>query len=86
MDCFDTILAYTNMHSFFKQNLKVKFSKNILEIHVYAQVASTISICSCPCQPMILSIKFASHVFCILRKLSRFLEIGNSAGKHIIYV
>ena len=46
----------------------------MIEIHVYAQIASTISICSCPCQPMILPIKFASHVFCILRKFRDFLK------------
>ena len=39
MDCFDTILAYTNMHTIFLQNLKVKFfPKNIIEIHVYAKL------------------------------------------------
>ena len=32
------------------------------------------SICSCPCQPRILPIKFASHVFCILRKFRDFLK------------
>ena len=42
---------------------------------MYSQIASTISICSCPCQPMILSIKFASHVFCILRKFRDFLKL-----------
>ena len=38
------------------------------------KIASTISICSCPCQPMILPIKFASHIFCILRKFRDFLK------------
>ena len=35
---------------------------------------TAISICACPCQPMILPIKFASHVFCILRKFRNFLK------------
>ena len=39
MDCFDTILAYTNMHIIFLQKFKVKiFQKNISEIHVYAKL------------------------------------------------
>ena len=39
MDCFDTILAFRNMHTIFQKNLKVKFfSKNIIEIHVYAKL------------------------------------------------
>ena len=39
MDCFDTMLVYTNMHTFFLQNLKSKnFPKNIIEIHVYAKL------------------------------------------------
>ena len=29
MDCFDTILAYTNMHTIFFQNLKVKIFQKI---------------------------------------------------------
>ena len=33
-----------------------------------------ISKCSCPCQPMILPIKFASHVLCILAKFRDFLK------------
>ena len=39
MGCFDTILAYTNMHTIFLQNLKVKiFQKYIIEVHVYAKL------------------------------------------------
>ena len=39
MDCFDTILAYTNMHTFFVRNFKVRiFLKYISEIHVYAKL------------------------------------------------
>ena len=39
MDCFDTILAYTNMHTFFLRDFEVKiFQKNRSEIHVYAKL------------------------------------------------
>ena len=39
MDCFDTILAYTNMHTIFLRNFKVKiFQKYISDIHVYAKL------------------------------------------------
>ena len=37
-------------------------------------MASTISICSCACQPMILSIKLVTSVLCILAKFRDFLK------------
>ena len=39
MDCFDTILAYTNMHTNFYRNFKVKiFQKYISEIHMFVKL------------------------------------------------
>ena len=35
---------------------------------------------------MILPIKFASHVLCLLTKFRDFLQTGNSEGKHMIYI
>ena len=74
MDCFDIILAYTNMHTIFYEILKLKFSKKYNRNSCVCQIASMISICSYPCQPMILPIKFTSHVFCILAKFRDFLK------------
>ena len=39
MDCFDTILAYKNMHTiFFTKSSSKNLPKNIIEIHVYAKL------------------------------------------------
>ena len=39
MVCFDTILAYTNMHTILLTKSKSKkFPKNIIEIHVYVKL------------------------------------------------
>ena len=64
MDCFDTILAYTNMQTKFLRNFK--FTRTA--------IASTISICSCACQSIILPIKLVTSVLCILAKFRDFLK------------
>ena len=39
MDCFDTILAYTNMHTIFNEILKLNlYQKYISEFHVYVKL------------------------------------------------
>ena len=74
MDCFDTILAYTNMQTNFLRNFKFKFFKKLSVTFTKRQIASTISICSCACQPMILPIKLVTSVLCILAKFRDFLK------------
>ena len=74
MDCFNTILAYTNMQIKFLRNFKFKFFKNISVKFTITSISSTISICSCACQPMILPIKLVTSVFYILAKFRDFLK------------
>ena len=74
MDYFDTILAYTNMQTIFYETSNSNFSKNYQRNSRERQIASTISICSCACQPMILPIKLATSVLCILAKFRDFLK------------
>ena len=74
MDCFDTILALTNMQTKFYKTSNSKFSKNYQWNSQDRQIASIISICSCTCQPMILPIKLVTSVLCILAKFRNFLK------------
>ena len=76
MDCVDVFfLVYTNMQTnFFKKSQILFFQRIVKRNSRKRQIASTISICSCACQPMIPPIKLVTSVLCILAKFRHFLK------------
>ena len=85
MDCFKSMLAYANMQTIFF-NFKFKIFKKISVKFIRTSNSVTISICSCACQPIILPIKFASRVPCLLTKFRDFLKPVAVRKTHDIHV